>query len=256
MSITRTFLQESALYSDHKIDTTGWYYSVIGEGIRCFWDGGISRDKIASTIPWANVSQADFGSLMSTSPIKKATGLWSSTGFPIYAPDSFLNQLPSMGLDGELLMEGLTAKEIELIQCGKRSLEEKNAVRFAVDTCPPLEVVFMTGFIDITGFTKKLEQKFISNWLGKSSSKLGDFYLIPKLSNFDARLATLAGLIGEAGSDVYLRRHTKLPLDKLSSLKKLSILVKEHESLAPIRLVLTDPRSLWYPKVVSSLLHF
>lgn len=66
------------------------------DGIRALWDGGISRGRMASEVPYANTYK--------DKKPQKATGLWSRTGKVIAAPDYFLDQLPKFPLDGELWM--------------------------------------------------------------------------------------------------------------------------------------------------------
>jgi DNA ligase-1 len=61
--------------------------------MRAFWDGGISRGKVAKSVPYANMIAGDD---------RNATGLWSRLMKPIAAPEWFLDRLPAIPLDGEL----------------------------------------------------------------------------------------------------------------------------------------------------------
>ncbi len=64
-----------------------WYqWSIKLDGIRAFWDGGVSRGR--SDAPWA--------------PGVKASGLWTLNAKPLYAPDWWLDQMPDYVADGEL----------------------------------------------------------------------------------------------------------------------------------------------------------
>ncbi len=90
----REFLMQSHKYNSKKNDIRGWYISEKLDGLRAFWDGGVSRGDLASNVPWANTAKdkKEF----------RATGLWSRKGKVIHAPDFWLDQLPVMPLDGEL----------------------------------------------------------------------------------------------------------------------------------------------------------
>lgn len=90
----REYLMLAHKYDPKKHSCSGKLASIKMDGQRAFSDGGISRGKVASSIPWAN-----------TVKDKKeviATGLWSRNGKVIYAPEYFLDNLPPIPLDGEL----------------------------------------------------------------------------------------------------------------------------------------------------------
>ena len=76
----------------------GWMASRKLDGMRCFWDGGISRGLPKAAVPWANTTTDD-------RYVKEpyASGLWTRYGHVILAPDWFLNLLPvGTMLDGEI----------------------------------------------------------------------------------------------------------------------------------------------------------
>lgn len=83
-------------YSPAKHNICNWYVSEKLDGARAFWDGGISRGKLCTDVPYANT-------IKDTKPVV-ATGLWSRTGKVIHAPGYWLNQLPDCLLDGELYL--------------------------------------------------------------------------------------------------------------------------------------------------------
>ena len=96
------FLLLGKPYLEAKHHITGWFASEKLDGVRCFWDGGISRGHDKNNVPWANCSKDQ-----RYIKIPKATGLWSRYGHPIQAPDWFLDQLPKeQALDGELYIKG------------------------------------------------------------------------------------------------------------------------------------------------------
>jgi len=77
---------------------------------------------------------------------KLATGLWSRYGNPVWAPDTFLNQLPCCLLDGELWMGRgnwqLTSKTVK-----RQTPDEKawEAVRYMIFGSPNPALFFATG---------------------------------------------------------------------------------------------------------------
>lgn len=93
----RTFVMLAQSDIEH-ITPSGWFLSEKLDGMRCIWDGGMSRDLLASTVPYANTAKD--GRLLSP---PTATGLWSRYGKVISAPDWFLDTMPvGVCLDGEL----------------------------------------------------------------------------------------------------------------------------------------------------------
>lgn len=95
----REFLMLAQTYSEqkHGESVIGWLMSEKLDGMRAFWDGGLSRDMLASSVPWANTLHDD---RKKSAPV--CTGLWTRYGNIINAPESFLEQLPPFPLDGEL----------------------------------------------------------------------------------------------------------------------------------------------------------
>jgi len=86
-----------------KIKLNEFYASEKIDGIRCFWDGGISIGLKAHAFPWGSTDRV-------------ATGLWSRYGKPIMCPKSFTDGLPSkVCLDGELFLPNGTFEELNSI---------------------------------------------------------------------------------------------------------------------------------------------
>jgi DNA ligase-1 len=92
------FLQQAHTYKAGKHKLVGRMATVKLDGIRCFWDGGVTREMLKSNVPWANCAK--------DSRYKEeqyATGLWTRYGNVVNAPDWFLDELPEgIPLDGEL----------------------------------------------------------------------------------------------------------------------------------------------------------
>ena len=74
-----------------------WLVSEKLDGVRAWWDGGVSRGLI--TCPWRNTRT---GKRQGRADLLPCTGLWTSNGNPIQAPGWWLDQLPKHITDGEL----------------------------------------------------------------------------------------------------------------------------------------------------------
>ena len=97
----RELLQLAQPYKPKKHKIEGWMVSEKLDGSRCFWDGGITRGMPTTEVPWAGLLHPKKGTQKpKIKPV--ATGLWSRYGNPIIAPDWFLDELPTIMLDGEL----------------------------------------------------------------------------------------------------------------------------------------------------------
>lgn len=88
----REFLMLAKTYKNTGI--AGHFISEKYDGMRAFWDGGITRGIDVNQVPWANMD--------ALGRAKVSTGLWSRYGHPIFAPSWWLDKLPPQPLDGEL----------------------------------------------------------------------------------------------------------------------------------------------------------
>jgi DNA ligase-1 len=77
----------------------GWWVSEKFDGRRFFWDGGTTRGMDKYLIPWANTAK---DSRFVNRQI--STGLWSTNGNVIHAPDDWIDEWMPAGLwvDGEM----------------------------------------------------------------------------------------------------------------------------------------------------------
>lgn len=92
------FLMLAQTFDPSKHDINGWFMSEKMDGMRAFWDGGLTKGIPTRDIPWANCEK---DGRFVTEPI--SSGLWSRYGKPIVAPDWWLERLPRILLDGELI---------------------------------------------------------------------------------------------------------------------------------------------------------
>lgn len=133
-----------------KHSPAGMYASEKLDGMRAFWDGGISTGLPKKNVPWANTTKDD----RYLEP-EIATGLWSRYGNVIHAPEWFLNQLPHILLDGELWAGPGNWQSLSSAVKKKHPCDDEwNDVKYKVFDSPPLDEILKDGKIDVPNFKK------------------------------------------------------------------------------------------------------
>jgi len=153
----REFLQQCQPYKEGKHNLIGWMASEKLDGQRCFWDGGISRGTMCSQVPWANNDKK--------SSDRMATGLWTRYGNPIFAPEWFLNGLPSFPIDGELWTGYRQWSKLrKIISTDIPDSNRWKDVIFCAFNAPVANQVLFDGEINLTNFSKTIIgcEEFIS----------------------------------------------------------------------------------------------
>jgi DNA ligase-1 len=115
------------------IPTNRYYESEKLDGMRAFWDGGITRGKMPRFTKGL-----------------VATGLWSRYGKIIYGPKSWLDKLPPIPLDGELwLGRGMFQQVVSIVKQQLNPSESDWArVKYRCFDSPGLADVWAPGLID------------------------------------------------------------------------------------------------------------
>lgn len=146
----RELLMLAQKYSATK-QVAGFYMSEKLDGIRCFYDGGISRGVPASEVPWANCEKHD----RYVDDIK-ATGLWTRYGQPLQAPSGWLDMLPKATmLDGELWIARGQYQTVVSI-CKSLSGKEWEPIKYIIFDTPPVERIFKSGNIENPNMKKEI----------------------------------------------------------------------------------------------------
>lgn len=142
----REFLMLAKTYDPSKHRISGWFASVKYDGVRAFWDGGVSKGWPVEEIPWANKNGPTV-----------ATGLWSRYANVIHAPDWWLDKLPKgVTLDGELWMgRRMFQSTVSVV---KRFVGDArwSEVQYLVFESPPAEVIFQNGRISGVNLKKTI----------------------------------------------------------------------------------------------------
>lgn len=154
----REFLQLAHEFEFGKKAIGEWAMSEKIDGIRCFWDGGVTRTMYCANVPFANTTKHD-----RYLDMRYATGLWTRYGQPIYAPDWWIDLLPPIMLDGELTMGRQSWQET--VSCVKKldGTGNWNRVIYNVFDSPPLRSVFGNGEINNPNYKKKFQG--VDTWI-------------------------------------------------------------------------------------------
>jgi DNA ligase 1 len=132
----------------------GWYCSEKLDGMRAFWDGGISQGVLTDLIPWT------------TQRGMLATGLWSRYGKVIHAPEWFTEQLPrTRCLDGEL-WAGYNRFQDVMSICKQYHPDNRwHEVRYMVFDSPSHDQVFTTGAINNPNFQLTIQNSICRSFI-------------------------------------------------------------------------------------------
>ncbi len=248
----REFLQLAHKFDPSKQDVSGWFVSEKLDGMRCFWDGGISRSLPTELVPWASVTDPKTGQ-----PKKKikpvSTGLWSRYGNPIMAPDWFLNQLPCCPLDGELWAGRGKFQFCRSICAGDKPDDRFDKIVYAVYSSPPIANVFATGEIKNTNMICPVDFIAVEHWIRQRLSEFdSDYRYLPPGSLFQDELQFLdANLENSEASICYL--HPQIQIRGANEVDAYlnRVLDKGGEGV-----VIRNPREPWVPKRCRNILKY
>lgn len=150
--LKREFLQLSHIYNPARHSINGWYMSEKLDGMRCFWDGGVSRNLPANEVPWANTAKdARYRNQ------QYATGLWTRYGNVIHAPDWWLDQLPPILLDGELWIGRKQFQQIVSIVKDLIPGPGWEHIKYAILDSPPMNAIFADSEINVPNYRKTFD---------------------------------------------------------------------------------------------------
>lgn len=134
----------------------GWWWSEKLDGMRAYWDGGLTRGLLKAQVPFANTKKDERYKVP-----PKATGLWSRYGNVIHAPDWWLDKLPKVPLDGELMMPGHRQDLMSVVKDINPSTDWVDVMYFVFDSPPPA-VIYDDGKINNPNFSKRFAR--ILDW--------------------------------------------------------------------------------------------
>ena len=160
----RLLLQKAHRHIDGKHAVVDQYMSEKYDGIRAFWDGGISRGLPCSEVPYANTAKDKKPHI--------ATGLWSMNAKAIFAPDWWLDKLPAFPVDGELWCGHGKHQQTKSAVSTHTPIDERwRSVQYMLFDSPNLGDILFDGSINTT--THKATFCWIEDWLEARSIAWG-----------------------------------------------------------------------------------
>jgi hypothetical protein len=242
MDIRRKFLMEATKYTrNHTVG--GYYLSEKLDGVRAFWDGGLSRGLKTTDIPYASVNSPR--TLIPKAP-DTATGLWSKEGKVIKAPDWFLNQLPCLPLDGEIWLGRGRRKDCKLMARGKYKDAWKLA-EYAIFDSPSYEMFFQTGSIVNQTIHLQIDAVKTQQWAVTRTSQLFEQAYFIDSGPIEKVLAVLRDYVPSEGQ-IYLAHQRKLPVHVLEAEKVAMTQLVKILKAGGEGIILRDPEDIWQPQ--------
>ena len=145
----REFLMLAHNFEEEKHSIGGWFMSEKLDGMRAFWDGGLTRGKYATDVEWANTEKHT----RYLRPVV-CTGLWSRYGQVIHAPDWFLDDLPNYTLDGELYAGRGNFQKVMSTCKQLNPNDDWKLIHYKVFDRPALRNVLQPGKVNNVNFKK------------------------------------------------------------------------------------------------------
>lgn len=239
----REFLQLGLVYADQHVG--GWYVSEKLDGVRCFWDGGITRGMRMEDVPFANQEKKDH--LVNQ---HYATGLWSRYGNIWHAPDWFLDALPKIPLDGELYLGPKRFEETVSIVRSHDSGGRWSEITYKVFETLSLEEVFQVGMVNNPNFSKLIGPDVLP-WVLTRAEEFGVKALSKR--QFLTQMKLLELFVPE---NEFIRIHNQVELNRKESVAKeqVNTMLAEVLGKGGEGLIIRDPMAIWTPKRCNSIL--
>lgn len=234
--INRELLMLAHNFNPIKHGIGGWYVSEKLDGMRAYWDGGITRGIECKHVPFANTAK---DARLLIDPI--ATGLWSRYAKPIHAPDWFLDQLPEIPLDGELYLGPGEFQEVMSVVKQHNPDDRWHNVQYAVFDSPPDMHMFMPGKINNPN-CKLILPDLREKYQRIGANALPFYKMLSKLDKW------------VDGPNVYVLQQTKIDNRTPQALKFLETYLNIVTDGGGEGLILRKPESVWFPKRSNELL--
>lgn len=204
------YLMLAHTFDPAKHTISGWYLSEKLDGIRAYWDGGVSKGMEATAVPYSNTVKN-----YRLKDIEIATGLWSRTGKVIHAPDDWLSELPPIAMDGELYLgrnNFQTLTSIVSTKDGRRDSDWSDIVLKVFDSPPfitmfrPREITVRDYKFQVFGCHRIINQNYscaqphwtfetVNDWLrGQDLGKVAELHVQEKLPLYSSHRDTISEL--------------------------------------------------------------
>ena len=239
------YLMLAQTFKPGKVSIAGWFASEKLDGIRAYWDGGLSRGLLASEVPYANTVK-DYRLKQEV----RATGLWSRTGKAIHAPDYWLDELPPIPLDGELWIRPRSFQELTSTVARKDSSKdvEWDDVKFMVFDSPPYLRMLAYRKVKIRDYVFEVKQPShdVASWYLKRTFAAG--LTIRSASIRQTFESVQNWLKPRVSGRAVLVPQEKLPLAYNDAIKRIDALLQELLINSREGVMLRKPSSFWTPE--------
>lgn len=236
----RYLVQLAEVYEHQNVG--GWLMSEKLDGMRAYWDGGISRHLPCAQVPWANTIKDHVRLSQQIS-----TGLWSRGGKMIPAPDEWLDSLPAMPFDGELYLgRGQFQQVMSTCKAADRDWTD---VQYKVYGSPPPVDQFRSGEICFNGKEKM--------WMGIEGMEFFNAHMgFDKADIAGGRLRDLGTLTMALTIEhpVHIVHQEQLPLRRIDFEERIAERLEEVQSAGGEGLMLANPAARWEPVRSKNLL--
>lgn len=250
------FLMHGTAFKEGKHKIAGCFISEKLDGTRCFWDGGISRGVLTTQIPWANIRDPKHPEVLKKKILPVASGLWSRYGNPIMAPDWFLNELPSMPLDGELWIGRGGFQEGRSIVGRDEPDDRWKDIKFMVYGTPSPANVFARRKITGANIDLDIQPGIIMGFIEQrlEAGVVEDYITLDSTATFEEELALLNSCISPASEVVSVLRQYQLSKDEDAAKYWLNTMMDKVIEEGGEGVMIRRPDSIWLPKRTKELL--
>ncbi len=250
------FLMHGSAFKEGKHKVAGAFISEKLDGTRCFWDGGVSRGVPTTQIPWANVRDPKNPGELKKKILPVASGLWSRYGYPIMAPDWFLNELPSLPLDGELWAGRGNFQESRSIVGRDEPDERWRDIQFIVYGSPSPSNVFSQRDITGANIDLRIEPGIIMGFI-ESRLEAGvaeDYIALDCNATFAEELSLLNSAVPAASSVVSVLRQVQMSHDEQTAQDSVKQMMDRVLEDGGEGVMIRKASSIWLPKRTQDLL--
>lgn len=226
-------LMQALDYDARVFNLAGAYVSEKFDGMRCWWDGGITRGMKKRDVPWGNTNQR--GERIST-------GLWTRYGNTIFAPDWWLDKLPPVMLDGELW-------------AGRKNFQQTRSIASrlpenALDWTPITYQVFDMPDLAVLK-PRKINLTHYKIDIPDSTHLTGNMF-VPSGKDFTSVQAYLRNRL-KTNSVFKIAEQQQLPWNQESGRRILNELLHEYVDADAEAVMIREPYSHWVPHRVSHI---